>query len=143
MGKAYSEDLAWRVVARVWLGQTDAEIADACTGLDVSETYVRDVYKRYTNTGTVATHQGQRKRPASPILNGLDHSYIVQYIVANPRLTLKQQHCIFREGREVEVSYRTFCQAVHFLQLSRGHVRAVCYKADRDRAAAWLSEMLT
>ena len=59
MGKAYSEDLAWRVVFRVlFCGQSYGEVCDKQHGLAVSREYIDAVLSRYDETGDVATHQG-------------------------------------------------------------------------------------
>ena len=57
--RAYSADLAWRVVFRVlFCGQDFAEVQDAETGLGVSWAYIDQVIKRYLWSGGVATRQG-------------------------------------------------------------------------------------
>ena len=66
MGKAYSSDLAWRVVWQLWdADQWDEfvpdwlarQTADPEWGLCVSKPYVDDVWRRYWWTGDVETHQ--------------------------------------------------------------------------------------
>ena len=43
----------------------------------------------------------------------------------------------------MRIAYRTFCGAVRRLGFTRHIIRSVCYKADLDKADAWLTEVLT
>ena len=62
MPRAYSEDLAWRVVARItWMEQSVAEVCDPEHGLDVSRPYVEAVMQRFDtakNDDSVCLREG-------------------------------------------------------------------------------------
>ena len=61
--RALSDDLAWRVVWRLWWDLEEdfvptwlaEHVGDARVGLNVSVKYVRAVWTRYWTTGNVAT----------------------------------------------------------------------------------------
>jgi transposase len=145
MGKAYDECLAARVVFRILeLGQSPGEVADAKSGLGVSRHYVNDVMKRFEATGSVETHQGKGADHSSRrILTREEHFHIVHLIVSAPRITLKDHMAQFRLDTGVIISYASFLAAVFSLGYTRKKVRALAYGCDKDRANAWLAELLT
>ena len=86
MPRAYSDELAWRVILR-WreYGHSVTQISDPEHGLDVSRTFVYDVIKRYEMTGDVKTHQGHGADPlASCALTRYEDHLIVALIIKSP-----------------------------------------------------------
>ena len=83
MPRAYSDDLAWRVILR-WrgYGHSVAQISDPEHGLAVSRQFVNDVIKRYEMTGDVKTHQDRGANPlASCALTRYEDHQIVALII--------------------------------------------------------------
>ena len=143
--RAYSDDIAWRVVTRIlWFGQDVSQVCDARVGLDVSRHYVETVMHRFHATGDVATHQGKGADPLTRMaLTRAEDYQIVQQLVASPRVTLKEHLAQFVLDSGVRISYGAFCKAVHRLGYTRKHIRTIAYQCDMDRANAWLAELLT
>lgn len=145
MPAAHSKDLAWRVVMRYdWYNQSLSEICDPHTGLAVSRHYVQDVLQRYETTGDVETHQGQGADHWSRrVLTRADHFHIIKLISETPRATLKDHRAQFVLESGVVIPYSSFCSAVHQLGFTRKKIRALAYKCDKDKAAAFLREVFT
>lgn len=145
MPAAHPPALAWRVVFRVLtLGQSVDVVCSREHGLDVSRHYVGDVVQRFEATGDVVTYQGQRRDTASRrIFTRAEDWDIVRLVVGSPRAELKDQHAQFELDTGVVVSYSAFCGAVRRLGFTRKKIRRIAYRCDRDRARAWLRELLT
>jgi len=145
MPAAHPPALAWRVVFRVLtLGQSVDVVCSREHGLDVSRHYVGDVVQRFEATGDVVTYQGQRRDTASRrIFTRAEDWDIVRLVVGSPRAELKDQHAQFELDAGVVVSYSAFCGAVRRLGFTRKKIRRIAYRCDRDRARAWLRELLT
>ena len=143
--RAYSDDLAWRVVTRIfWFEQPVGQVCDALVGLHVSRHYVESVMRRFYETGDVATHQGKGANPlARASLTRAEDCQIIEQLVASPRVTLKEQCAQFVLDSGVVISYRAFCKAVRRLGFTRKKIRTIAYQCDMDRANAWLAELLT
>ena len=152
MGKAYSPDLAWRVVWQVmdawhwdeylpnWIVSPIAE-----GPLRVSTQYVRNVWNRYWWTGDVATHQGKRDAPpANQIWDVESDMALIQSLTDHPRWQLKDHFAglvNMEDGKRV--SYSTVCKAVWRLGFSRQKIRSICRTADEDRAVEWLADLIS
>lgn len=127
MGRAHSEDLAWRVVFRYhWQGQSYADICDEVTGLNVSYHFVRDVLARYEDTGSVETHQGRGAHHHNRrVLTQKEDMHIIKLMIDTPSALLKDQRAQFILESGVVVSYSAFCGAVARLGFTRKKVRSV------------------
>jgi len=102
------------------------------------------VMQRFDATGDVATHQGQRSQLAHcHALSRHEHFMIVQMLVDSPRTRLVDHHAQFVLENGILISYGAFCRAVRQLGFTRKKVRSIAYKCDRDKANAWLAEVLT
>ena len=120
------------------------EISDPRHGLAVSVHYVNDVWMRFYWTGEVETHQGFREAP--PALQKLtleEDMSIILSITEHPRWQLKEHCAAVNSKTGQQIAYSTFCTAVWRLGYTRQKIRSVCYKADTDRADAWLMEVLS
>ena len=132
MPRAYSDELAWRVILR-WreYGHSVTQISDPEHGLDVSRAFVYDVIKRYEMTGDVKTHQGHGADPlASCALTRYEDHQIVALIIKSPRVTLKEHRAQFLLDTGVLVSYSVFCRAVARLGYSRKVIRGLAYQCE-------------
>ena len=125
MGRAYSDEFAWRVVMRFhWLFQDIPEICSNERGLGVSHHYVTDVLARYDETGDVKTHQRQGANLlAQRHLTRVEDLKIIMLLVQSPWATLKDQRAQFILETGVIISYASFCSAVHRLGYTRKKVR--------------------
>ena len=125
MPGAHPEALAWRVVMKLQSGQSITQISDRETGLAVSFNYVNNVWRRFRETGSVATHQGHRSAPpANTTLSYKEDIAIVHLIIDSPRATMHEQRAAFILETGAEIAYSTFCRAVRRLGYSRVKVRA-------------------
>jgi len=154
MPRAYGDDLAWRVVWRlvfVWRLWEEvvprhiaADVSDDRHGLAVSIHYVRDVWSRFWWSGEVATHQGRREAPPwNKAFSLVEDMALIDSLVAHPRWQIKEHCAAYNADTGKTLSYVTYLRAVWRLGFSRQKIRSVCYKADRDKAHAWLTEVLT
>ena len=158
MPAAYSADLAWRVVWYILWYVFDADENEEKEHLPdwapaavaplyfVSPKYVRSVWQRYWQTGDVATYQGQSSVEAqlnARAVDTVDEMNIIHSIMMHPRWQLKEHRAAVCAESKKHITYESFCRAVWRLGYTRKHIRSLCYKADRDKAAAWLAEILT
>lgn len=67
----------------------------------------------------------------------------MRQVVGSPRTQLRDHHASFKLESGVVVSYSAFCGAVRRLGFSRKRIRKIAYRCDRQRACAWLRELLT
>ena len=100
MGRAYSWDLAWRVVWAVWNAEVfEPDVPYAVAHdiefgpLAVGRKGVQSIWTRFWTTGNVETHQGQRVGPAANRVWTIEHDIqLVKTVVAHPRWQAKE-HC--------------------------------------------------
>jgi hypothetical protein len=130
MPLAYSSDLAWRVIWRIWGSGHWAEdlprwlanqIADPVWGLAVSFHYVRTVWARYWQTGDVLTYQGQRQGPAPNLIFDVEQDILLlKSVLDHPRWQLKDHHgSLSNTATGQRMSYSALCAAAWRLHLSR------------------------
>ena len=124
MPRAFSQDIAVRVLWQLWWYELESEgvpnqIANEIANgpLAVSAGYVRQVWYRFWWWGTVETHQGRREALPAKKLTSVEHMEIIKLVTGDHRMQMNDAHAAFKDQTGIVVSYSSFLEAVAFLGL--------------------------
>ena len=133
-GKAYSDDLRWRIVQMKAVNASDSDIA---AQFMVSKRTVQRYVERYAVTGTVAPFQ-QRNGPLSMLSSS--HDLLMQSILDRPTLYLHEMQQEL-EAQGVSPSLSTISRYLSKMGITRKRVKQLAEQQNEASRLSFMAEM--
>ena len=136
IGKAYSDDLRWRIVyMSQMLGMKTVDISSVTF---VSERTIQRYVERFKVTGDVA--QFAKRNGPTRMLGGREEALIVQAVPDKPGLCLHElQSCLHVNGVQVDVS--TICRTLHRLGFTYQKIKHLPMQRSEDARQEFMAEV--